>query len=150
MSPQSSIVHLFMMNFYTSILIFDNLKSKVLSFCLKHWKEIGRVLLLLVVFGKSQYDMRNIIKAHEISQQSLKTQIETLKGLHSKEFKKRDDAIKQYQEDLQRLEERYEAKLVEIEGLTQDEIDVIVKEFKEDKDLLIERFIETYGFTYVE
>ena len=126
------------------------MKEKILAFCLKHWKEIGLVLLLLVVFSKSQYDMRNIIKAHEISQQSLKTQIETLKGLHAEELKKRDDAIKEYQQELQRLEERYEAKLVEIEDLTQDEIDVIVKEFKEDKDLLIERFIETYGFTYVE
>jgi len=126
------------------------MKEKILSFCLEHWKEIGLVLLLLVVFSKSQYDMRNIIKAHEISQQSLKTQIETLKGLHSEELKKRDDAIREYQQELQRLEERYEAKLVEIEDLTQDEIDVIVKEFKEDKDLLIERFIETYGFAYVE
>ena len=126
------------------------MKEKIIAFCVTHWKEIGLVLLLLVVFSKSQYDMRNIIKAHEISQQSLKTQIETLKGLHSEELKKRDDAIKEYQEELQRLEERYEAKLVEIEDLTQDEIDVIVKEFKEDKDLLIERFIETYGFTYVE
>ena len=126
------------------------MKEKIIAFCVTHWKEIGLVLLLLVVFSKSQYDMRNIIKAHEISQQSLKTQIETLKGLHSEELKKRDDAIKEYQQELQRLEERYEAKLVEIEDLTQDEIDVIVKEFKEDKDLLIERFIETYGFTYVE
>ena len=126
------------------------MKEKIIAFCVTHWKEIGLVLLLLVVFSKSQYDMRNIIKAHEISQQSLKTQIETLKGLHSEELKKRDDAIKEYQEELQRLEDRYEAKLVEIEDLTQDEIDVIVKEFKEDKDLLIERFIETYGFTYVE
>ena len=126
------------------------MKEKIIAFCVTYWKEIGLVLLLLVVFSKSQYDMRNIIKAHEISQQSLKTQIETLKGLHSEELKKRDDAIKEYQQELQRLEERYEAKLVEIEDLTQDEIDVIVKEFKEDKDLLIERFIETYGFTYVE
>ena len=126
------------------------MKEKILSFCLTHWKEIGLILLLFVVFSKSQYDMRNIIKAHEISQQSLKTQIETLKGLHSEELKKRDDAIKEYQQELQRLEERYEAKLVEIENLTQVEIDVIIKEFKEDKDLLIERFIETYGFTYVE
>ena len=126
------------------------MKKKIIAFCLTYWKEIGLVLLLLVVFSKSQYDMRNIIKAHEISQQSLKTQIETLKGLHSEELKKRDDAIKEYQQELQRLEERYEAKLVEIEDLTQVEIDVIIKEFKEDKDLLIERFIETYGFTYVE
>jgi len=125
-------------------------KEKILSFCLTYCKEIGLVLLLFVVFSKSQYDMRNIIKAHEISQQSLKVQIKTLKGLHSEELKKRDDAIKEYQEELQKLEERYEAKFIEIEELTQDEIDVIVKEFKEDKDLLIERFIKTYGFTYVE
>jgi hypothetical protein len=125
-------------------------KEKILSFCLTYWREVGLVLLLLIVFSKSQYDMRNIIKAHEISQQSLKTQIETLKGLHSEELEKRDDALKEYQQELQRLEERYEAKLIEIEDFTQDEIDVIVKEFKEDKDLLIERFTETYGFTYVE
>jgi len=125
-------------------------KEKILSFCLTYWREVGLVLLLLIVFSKSQYDMRNTIKAHEISQQSLKTQIETLKGLHSEELEKRDDALKEYQQELQRLEERYEAKLIEIEDFTQDEIDVIVKEFKEDKDLLIERFTETYGFTYVE
>lgn len=126
------------------------MKEKILSFCLTYWREVGLVLLLLIVFSKSQYDMRNTIKAHEISQQSLKTQIETLKGLHSEELEKRDDALKEYQQELQRLEERYEAKLIEIEDFTQDEIDVIVKEFKEDKDLLIERFTETYGFTYVE
>ena len=73
-----------------------NLKEKILSFCLKHWKEIGLVLLLLVVFGKSRYDVRNIIKAHEISQQSLKTQIEELQGIHAEELQQRDEALEEY------------------------------------------------------
>jgi len=126
------------------------LKEKILAFCLKHWKEIGLVLLLLVVFGKSQYDMHNIIKAHEISEQSMRTQIENLKSFHAKELELRDEAIEKYQAELQALEEQYEIRLVEIETLTKEEKAIIIKEFTEDKEALIQRFIDTYGLYYVQ
>ena len=126
------------------------MKEKILAFCLKHWKEIGLVLLLLVVFGKSQYDMRNIIKAHEISEQSMRTQIENLKSFHAKELELRDEAIEKYQAELRALEEQYEIRLSEIESLTKAEKEVIIREFTEDKEALIQRFIETYGLYYVQ
>lgn len=126
------------------------MKQKILAFCLKHWKEIGLVLLLLVVFGKSQYDMRSIIKAHEISEQSMRTQIENLKSFHAKELELRDEAIEKYQAELEALEEQYEIRLSEIESLTKAEKQVIIKEFEEDKEALIQRFIETYGLYYVQ
>ena len=126
------------------------MKEKILAFCLKHWKEIGLVLLLLVVFGKLQYDMRNIIKAHEISEQSMRTQIENLKSFHAKELELRDEAIEKYQAELQALEEQYEIRLVEIETLTKEEKAIIIKEFTEDKEALIQRFIDTYGLYYVQ
>jgi hypothetical protein len=125
-------------------------KQKILAFCLKHWKEIGLVLLLLVVFGKSQYDMRSIIKAHEISEQSMRTQIENLKSFHAKELELRDEAIEKYQAELEALEEQYEIRLSEIENLTKAEKAVIIREFTEDKEALIQRFIETYGLYYVQ
>jgi len=124
--------------------------EKLLAFCLKHWKEIGLVLLLLVVFGKSQYDMRSIIKAHEISEQSMRTQIENLKSFHAKELQLRDEAIEKYQAELEALEEQYEIRLSEIENLTKAEKEVIIREFTEDKEALIQRFIETYGLYYVQ
>ena len=126
------------------------MKEKILAFCLKHWKEIGLVLLLLVVFGKSQYDIRNIIKAYEISEQSMRTQIENLKSFHAKELELRDEAIEKYQAELEALEEQYEIRLSEIENLTKAEKQVIIKEFEEDKEALIQRFIETYGLYYVQ
>ena len=126
------------------------MKEKILAFCLKHWKEIGLVLLLLVVFGKSQYDMHNIIKATEISEQSMRTQIENLKSFHAKELELRDEAIEKYQAELQALEEQYEIRLVEIETLTKEEKAIIIKEFTEDKEALIQRFIDTYGLYYVQ
>ena len=126
------------------------MKEKILAFCLKHWKEIGLVLLLLVVFGKSQYYMRSIIKAHEISEQSMRTQIENLKSFHAKELQLRDEAIEKYQAELEALEEQYEIRLSEIENLTKAEKEVIIREFTEDKEALIQRFIETYGLYYVQ
>lgn len=126
------------------------MKQEILAFCLKHWKEIGLVLLLLVVFGKSQYDMRSIIKAHEISEQSMRTQIENLKSFHAKELELRDEAIEKYQAELAALEEQYEIRLSEIENLTKAEKEVIIREFTEDKEALIQRFIETYGLYYVQ
>ena len=126
------------------------MKEKILAFCLKYWKEIGLALLLLIVFGKSQYDMRSIIKAHEISEQSMRTQIENLKSFHAKELELRDEAIEKYQAELEALEEQYEIRLSEIENLTKAEKEVIIKEFEEDKEALIQRFIETYGLYYVQ
>ena len=126
------------------------MKEKILAFCLKHWKEIGLVLLLLVVFGKSQYDMRNVIKAHEVSEQSLKTQIETLQSLHADELELRDEALERYRRDIEELEQQYEERQAEIANLTRAEKEVIIKEFKQDKALIAQRFIETYGLNYVE
>jgi hypothetical protein len=126
------------------------MKQKILAFCLRHWKEIGLVLLLLVVFGKSQYDMRNVIKAHEVSEQSLKTQIETLQSLHADELELRDEALERYRRDIEELEQQYEERQAEIANLTRAEKEVIIKEFKQDKALIAQRFIETYGLNYVE
>tara|TARA_R110002050_G_scaffold77602_9_gene165558 strand:+ start:82 stop:462 length:381 start_codon:yes stop_codon:yes gene_type:complete len=125
-------------------------KQKVLSFCLKHWKEIGLVLLLLFVFGKSQYDVRNIIKAHEISEQSLKNQIATLQSLHTEELELRDQALERYRIEIEELELEYEARQEEIKDLTRIEKEIIIREFKQDKALIIQRFEETYGLRYVE
>ena len=126
------------------------MKQKVLSFCLRHWKEIGLVLLLLVVFSKSQYDVRNIIKAHEISEQSLKNQIATLQSLHTEELELRDQALERYRIEIEELELEYEARQEEIKDLTRIEKEIIIREFKQDKALIIQRFEETYGLRYVE
>lgn len=126
------------------------MKQKILAFCLRHWKEIGLVLLLLVVFSKSQYDVHNIIKAHEISEQSLKNQIATLQSLHTEELELRDQALERYRTEIEELELEYKARQEEIKDLTRIEKEIIIREFKQDKALIIQRFEETYGLRYVE
>jgi DNA repair exonuclease SbcCD ATPase subunit len=124
--------------------------QKILAFCLKHWKEIGLALLLLVVFVKSRYDMQNILSAHEVSEQSLKNQIETLQTIHEQELRLRDEALERYRRDLEELEYRYQKQQEEIDNLTKAEKEAIIREFEENKSLIIERFEEAYGLRYVE
>jgi len=125
-------------------------QQKILSFCLKHWKEIGLVLLLFVVFAKSRHDMSNIIKANELTEAALKDQIETLQALHADELRMRDEALEKYRKDMEELERRYNERQTEIVYLTKEEKETIIKEFKQDKALIIKRFEEAYGLRYVE
>tara|TARA_R100001377_G_scaffold68571_1_gene43851 strand:+ start:118 stop:498 length:381 start_codon:yes stop_codon:yes gene_type:complete len=124
-------------------------KQKVLAFCLKHWKEIGLVLLLLVVFGKSQYDVRNIIKAHEVSQQSLKTQIEELQGIHAEELQQRDEALEEYRIRNEKLEMHYQDALTDLSNEIDKKKERVIRNYREDKEALIFQIEDIYGFTYV-
>ena len=125
------------------------MKQKILAFCLKHWKEIGLVLLLLVVFGKSQYDVRNIIKVYEVSQQSLKTQIEELQGIHAEELQQRDEALEEYRIRNEKLEMRYQDALIDLSNEIDKKKDRVIRNYREDKEALIVQIEDIYGFTYV-
>ena len=125
------------------------MKQKILAFCLKHWKEIALVILLLVVFAKSQYDMRNIIKAHEVSQNSLKTQLQELQGIHADELQQRDEALEKYKQRNEELEEKYQDALTDLSVEIDKRKKNVIRRYRDDKESLIKQIEDTYGFTYV-
>ena len=125
------------------------MKEKILAFCLRHWKEIALVILLLVVFAKSQYDMRNIIKAHEVSQNSLKTQLQELQGIHADELQQRDEALEKYKQRNEELEEKYQDALTDLSVEIDKRKKNVIRRYRDDKESLIKQIEDTYGFTYV-
>ena len=125
------------------------MKEKIIAFCLKHWKEIALVILLLVVFAKSQYDMRNIIKAHEVSQNSLKTQLQELQGIHADELQQRDEALEKYKQRNEELEEKYQDALTDLSIEIDKRKKNVIRKYRDDKESLIKQIENTYGFTYV-
>ena len=54
--------------------------ASVLNFCMKYWKEMLMVVLLLSVVGKFRYDYGQLEKAYEATQQSLEEQIAGTQG----------------------------------------------------------------------
>ena len=125
------------------------MKEKIIAFCLRYWKEIALVILLLVVFAKSQYDMRNIIKAHEVSQNSLKTQLQELQGIHADELQQRDEALEKYKQRNEELEEKYQDALTDLSVEIDKRKKNVIRRYRDDKESLIKQIEDTYGFTYV-
>ena len=125
------------------------MKEKILAFCLKNWREIALIFLVLVVFAKGRYDVHNIIKAQEISQDSLKTQITELQQIHEEELKQRDKALEEFRIRNEQLEMRYQDALIDLSKEIDKRKKGIVRDYRKDKDKLRLQIENTYGFTYV-
>ena len=125
------------------------MKEKILAFCLKNWREIALIFLVLVVFAKGRYDVHNIIKAQEISQDSLKTQITELQEIHEEELKQRDKALEEFRIRNEQLEMRYQDALMDLSKEIDKRKKTIIRNYREDKDKLRLQIENTYGFTYV-
>jgi hypothetical protein len=124
-------------------------KEKIIAFCLKNWREIALIFLVLVVFAKGRYDVHNIIKAQEVSQDSLKTQITELQGIHEEELKQRDKALEEFRIRNEQLEMRYQDALMDLSKEIDKRKKGIVRDYRKDKDKLRLQIENTYEFTYV-
>jgi len=136
--------------------MFESAAAKIaLTFCRKYWKELLLVTLLFAVVGKTHLDFKRLEAAYEASQDSLKSQIVTLKELHADELERRDKALKNYQDTIKELERLHELELDELEKKTQDRREDIVeeivdrKQFSENKEELAEKIQLAFGFEYV-
>jgi DNA anti-recombination protein RmuC len=130
-------------------------KKKVIGFAIKHWKEILLVAFLCAVIGKSRIDYMKLQKTYEVSQQSLTTQLNSLKDQHAEELRRRDEALVEYRETLQQLEERYLRSQAELGENRNNERDEIIEEivardqFSQNKEELAARIEDVLGLSYV-
>ena len=93
--------------------------------------------------------MRNIIKAHEVSQNSLKTQLQELQGIHADELQQRDEALEKYKQRNEELEEKYQDALTDLSVEIDKRKKNVIRRYRDDKESLIKQIEDTYGFTYV-
>ena len=122
----------------------------ILQFAKKNWKEILIVICLLLVIGKMRYDYGQLESAYITTQESLQNQIEGLQEIHKKELEKREEALREYEEQLADIEDRYEMDKEELEKLKNKKQKEFVKDFVDDPRALIEEIESIFGFDYVE
>ena len=122
----------------------------ILQFAKKNWKEILIVICLLLVIGKMRYDYNQLESAYVTTQESLQNQIAGLQEIHKKELEKREEALREYEEQLADIEDRYEMDKEELEKLKNKKQKEFVKDFVDDPRALIEEIESIFGFDYVE
>ena len=122
----------------------------ILQFAKKNWKEILIVICLLLVIGKMRYDYKQLESAYITTQESLQNQIEGLQEIHKRELEKREEALRDYEEQLVAIEERYEMSKEELDRLKKKKQEDFTKDFVDDPRALIEEIESIFGFDYVE
>ena len=124
--------------------------ATILQFAKKNWKEILIVICLLLVIGKMRYDYKQLESAYITTQESLQNQIEGLQEIHKRELEKREEALREYEEQLVAIEERYEMSKEELDRLKKKKQEDFTKDFVDDPRALIEEIESIFGFDYVE
>tara|TARA_R100000963_G_C4609809_1_gene80628 strand:+ start:98 stop:481 length:384 start_codon:yes stop_codon:yes gene_type:complete len=124
--------------------------ATLLQFAKKNWKEILIAFCLLLVIGKMRYDYKQLESAYITTQESLQNQIEGLQEIHKRELEKREEALRDYEEQLVAIEERYEMSKEELDRLKKKKQEDFTKDFVDDPRALIEEIESIFGFDYVE
>ena len=124
--------------------------ATILQFAKKNWKEILIVICLLLVIGKMRYDYGQLESAYITTQESLQNQIEGLQEIHKRELEKREEALREYEEQLDEIKKRHEMDKDELDGLKRKKQKEFVKDFVDDPRALIEEIESIFGFDYVE
>ena len=104
------------------------------------------VLLSLGIIGKMRYDYKQLQRAYEVTEDSLKAQIDGLKDIHQRELDRRDEALKNYRDALIELEKNYMDSQAGLERERRTYKDARVKDFKTNPESLSRDIEEAFGF----
>lgn len=124
--------------------------STILKFALKNWKELLIIASLSLVALKSRMDYNALRKAYEISKEETEERIEALQYIHSEELARRDQALQDYKDTIEGIEEEYEKTRDELAREKQKKTKRYEEQFSQDKEGLANEIISTFGFELVE
>lgn len=122
----------------------------VLTYVLKHWKELLIAVLFLVLWVKSRMDYAELkeleqqrIEAHEESMQQLKSNYEV-------RIKDQKEAYEKYKEEVDIILDHYGNRVAELEFKTSERKEEYQNILKEKPETLIKEIEQKFGFKYVE
>ena len=122
----------------------------MLPFVKDNWKLILIVVLSLALFFSMRKDYRSLEAAFEASKTSYEQRLNALKELHDEEIRQREEALREYREELERINSRYEDSRAELERRRKQDTERIREQFDHEPEEVKQTIIERFGFEYVE
>lgn len=118
-----------------------------MKLALKLLKKYWFLGLLAIIAVYHYVRMDNMGELLDIANKSYETQIVELRKLHTEELKGRDNILKEHEEKIEKIDERYKmAKW----ALRKERAKTIKQIQKESPDQIVKRIVEAYGLRYVK
>lgn len=125
-------------------------KSQIIDYVKKNWKELLIVALLFFFYIKGRMDYSSLYNLHIETTQSYEKRIEDLNKAHEERIRKKDEAIKQYIQRVEDLRNQYDTQKEEIEVKREEKQQEIKQILLEKPEVLINDIESKFGFKYVE
>ena len=138
------------MNWLSAAKILTFMSEKILPFVKDNWKILLILVLTVALFLSMRKDYRSLEAAFEASKTSYEQQLSALKELHDEEIRQREEAMREYREELERINSRYEDSRAELERRREQDTERVREQFDHEPEEVKQRIIETFGFEYVE
>lgn len=112
-------------------------------------KKFWWIGLLIAVFGYYQIKLYNIQKIIDITVESNRNQIESIRKNHEEEIKRREILLEDHKQKLSLLKNEYNKKSNELVLERSKKIRNIVKDFDNHKKIS-DKITQIYGFSYID
>ena len=122
----------------------------LLLFLSKHWKETAIACLLFVVSFFWWQDHRGLVGAYDASVESYELRIRDLKESYKRETERKQEALEDYKEKVEILEDEYTEDRSAIVEVKSERIQELVRLRMENPRKLIAEIEEKFHFEYVE
>ena len=128
---------------------FGDIFKSVGPFLAKNWLTIC-LLVMVALYFSTKSDYSTLKKNMDIMSESYQEQIAALEALHLEEIRKREDALREYEQEINNLTEEYEKALEDLKNGAEEDIREFIRDFELQPEKLAEEIKNQYGFKYVE
>ena len=126
------------------------IKSKVLDYIRRHWKELLIVALFATLFIKGKMDYASLYNMHIETTEQYDQRIEQLNLAHKEQLEKKNEAIKQYIQRVESIRNQYDISKEKVRDETDNRKEEIQQILPEKPEELIKDIENKFGFKYVE
>ena len=128
---------------------FGDLIAGVGKFLAKYWQAIALIgLVVFLFFSRSNYSA--LKDSFDVAVFSYESEISALKALYTEELQKRDEALRDYEDELNHLKEDYDNTREDLLKERKKRTETHVRDFEEQPEVLAGKIAETFGLEYVE
>jgi Fe2+ transport system protein B len=120
--------------------------KKAWAWCKKYWQLLVGIaipILAMIIFRRSG----DISKVLQTASDSHQKEVDAIDKSYKEEIRKREEALRKYEETIALIEEKYKEENKTLEGKKKKEIKKILERSEEDPEEITRRISEITGFS---
>ena len=128
---------------------FANLAKTIGTFLTKNWQGVCLVIALAFIL-LTRNDYASLKKSMDAMSESYEEQIQKLQEIHIEELRRKEEAILNYQKEIEDLNKKYTEASEELEKSKEEKKEEFKNDFKNKPSKIIDELEQRFGIKYVD